>query len=74
MALEGMPDFQAPIEVKGVSLLAPYGGAGAFTLVPGSFSIKETRSHADITNMSTRQDYGVTPANNLRLTVPARWN
>jgi len=39
MAMEGMADFQAPIEGKGVSLLAPYGGTGAFTLLPNALDI-----------------------------------
>src|SRR5467141_3296658 len=39
MALEAMADFQAPIQGKGVSLLAPYGGSGAFALLPNGLDI-----------------------------------
>ena len=42
MVLEGMPDFQKPIQENGVSALFPYEAGGAFTLLPHSLDIAKS--------------------------------
>lgn len=39
MALEGMPDFQAPLQNKGVTVLAPFQDQGTYTLLPTGLGI-----------------------------------
>lgn len=39
MAFEGMPDYQAPVREKDVTILAPFQGQGAYTLLPNALDI-----------------------------------
>ncbi len=52
MAWEGMTDFQAPIQGKGVSVFAPYGGSGAFTLLPHALDIARRQDGASDFHLS----------------------